>query len=144
MNFYLFFLGVGICVWYIVGDFCEVWVCMGLNWFNCNYVGIQFGGSFYVMIDLFFMLMLMENLGCDYVVWDKVVNIEFVSLGKGLVYVYFSIDQKLFDEVCEWIVGGEKYLFWLYVEVCDDVGILVVWVQKILYVWFKLCLWNVV
>ena len=55
---------------------------MGLNRLNRNYVGTQFGGSLYAMTDPFFMLMLMENLGRDYVVWDKAANIEFVS-GQG-------------------------------------------------------------
>ena len=32
-----------------------------------NYVGTQFGGSLYSMVDPFYRLMLMENLGRDYI-----------------------------------------------------------------------------
>lgn len=81
MNLYPPFLGAGIRVRHIAGDFREVRVRMGLNRLNRNYVGTQFGGSLYAMTDPFFMLMLMENLGRDYVVWDKAANIEF---GFGL------------------------------------------------------------
>lgn len=110
MNLYPPFLGAGIRVRHIAGDFREVRVHMGLNRLNRNYVGTQFGGSLYAMTDPFFMLMLMENLGRDYVVWDKAANIEFVSPGKGPVHAHFSIDQKLLDEVRERTAGGEKYL----------------------------------
>ena len=81
MNLYPPFLGRA-SVRHIAGDFREVRVRMGLNRLNRNYVGTQFGGSLYAMTDPFFMLMLMENLGRDYVVWDKAANIEFVSPGR--------------------------------------------------------------
>ncbi|HBO5759741.1 TPA: DUF4442 domain-containing protein [Pseudomonas aeruginosa] len=131
------FLGAGIRVRHIAGDFREVRVRMGLNRLNRNYVGTQFGGSLYAMTDPFFMLMLMENLGRDYVVWDKAANIEFVSPGKGPVHAHFSIDQKLLDEVRERTAGGEKYLPRLHAEVRDDAGTLVARVQKTLYVRLK-------
>ncbi len=129
--------GAGIRVRHIAGDFREVRVRMGLNRLNRNYVGTQFGGSLYAMTDPFFMLMLMENLGRDYVVWDKAANIEFVSPGKGPVHAHFSIDQKLLDEVRERTAGGEKYLPRLHAEVRDDAGTLVARVQKTLYVRLK-------
>ncbi|ALY36447.1 TPA: DUF4442 domain-containing protein [Pseudomonas aeruginosa] len=137
MNLYPPFLGAGIRVRHIAGDFREVRVRMGLNRHNRNYVGTQFGGSLYAMTDPFFMLMLMENLGRDYVVWDKAANIEFVSPGKGPVHAHFSIDQKLLDEVRERTAGGEKYLPRLHAEVRDDAGTLVARVQKTLYVRLK-------
>ena len=42
---------------------------MGL--LNRNYVGTHFGGSLFAMTDPFYMLMMMRNLGPDYIVWDK-------------------------------------------------------------------------
>src|SRR3546814_16237242 len=72
---------------------------MVLRWYNRNYVGTQFGGSLYSMVDPFFVLMLMENLGRDYIVWDKAANIEFVSPGRGAVYADFAISARLLDEI---------------------------------------------
>ena len=83
LNFYPPYLGAGVKVRHISSDFREVRVSMGLTWYNRNYVRTQFGGSLYSMTDPFYMLMLMENLGRDYVVWDKAAHIEFVSPGKG-------------------------------------------------------------
>ncbi len=119
MNFYPPYLGAGIRVRHISDDFRQAQVRMGLRWYNRNYVGTQFGGSLYSMTDPFFMLMLLQNLGDDYVVWDKAANIEFVSPGKGRVYADFTITEQLLDEIRQHTAGGDKYLPRLHVEVRD-------------------------
>jgi len=69
MNFYPPYIGAGVRVRHISADMRLVQVKMVLRWYNRNYVGTQFGGSLYSMVDPFFVLMLMENLGRDYIVW---------------------------------------------------------------------------
>ncbi len=137
MNFYPPYLGAGIRVRHISDDFRQAQARMGLRWYNRNYVGTQFGGSLYSMTDPFFMLMLLQNLGDDYVVWDKAANIEFVSPGKGRVYADFTITEQLLDEIRQHTAGGDKYLPRLHVEVRDEQGTLVARVQKTLYVRLK-------
>ena len=134
MTFYPPYLGAGVSVQHMSADFRQVKVRMGLGWYNRNYVGTQFGGSLYSMVDPFYMLMLMENLGRDYIVWDKAANIDFISPGKGPVYAEFSIDEALLDEVRQQTEGGEKYLPHLKVEIHDGGGTLVARVDKTLYV----------
>ncbi len=90
MTLYPPYLGAGVRVQHISADFRHVKVRMGLGWYNRNYVGTQFGGSLYSMVDPFFMLMLMENLGRDYIVWDKAASIDFIAPGKGPVFAEFS------------------------------------------------------
>jgi len=137
MNFSPPYLGAGIRVRHISDDFRQAQVRMGLRWYNRNYVGTQFGGSLYSMTDPFFMLMLLQNLGDDYVVWDKAANIEFISPGKGRVYADFTITEQLLDEIRQHTAGGDKYLPRLHVEVRDEQGTLVARVQKTLYVRLK-------
>ena len=43
------------------------------------------------MTDPFYMLMLMENLGRDYIVWDKAASIRFRKPGKGKVKAEFRL-----------------------------------------------------
>lgn len=86
------------------------------------------------MVDPFYMLMLMENLGRDYIVWDKAASIDFISPGKGPVYAEFFIDDTLLDEVRRQTEGGEKYLPHLKVQIHDGSGTLVARVDKTLYV----------
>ncbi|TBU97112.1 DUF4442 domain-containing protein [Phytopseudomonas dryadis] len=137
MNIYPPYLGAGVRVRHIAADFRQVQVKMGLGWYNRNYVGTQFGGSLYSMTDPFFMLMLMENLGSDYVVWDKAASIDFIAPGRGPVFASFAIDQAFIDEVRQRTASGEKYLPELQVEVRDGDGTLVARVHKTLYVRLK-------
>ena len=137
MNFYPPYLGAGVRIQHIAGDFREVRVKMGLGWYNRNYVGTQFGGSLYSMTDPFFMLMVMENLGSDYIVWDKAASIDFIAPGKGPVYADFRIDEALLDEIRQYTAGGDKYLPQLHVDVHDGDGTLVARVHKTLYVRLK-------
>ena len=137
MNFYPPDLGAGVRIQHIAGDFREIRVKMGLGWYNRNYVGTQFGGSLYSMTDPFFMLMVMENLGSDYIVWDKAASIDFIAPGKGPVYADFRIDEVLLDEIRQHTAGGDKYLPQLHVDVHDGDGTLVARVHKTLYVRLK-------
>ncbi|SDT60998.1 DUF4442 domain-containing protein [Pseudomonas granadensis] len=137
MTFYPPYLGAGVRVRHISDDFCDVRVSMGLGWYNRNYVGTQFGGSLYSMVDPFFMLMLMENLGPRYIVWDKAADIDFIAPGKGPVFARFTIDETLLAEIRRQTADGEKYLPQLQVDIHDGAGHLVARVGKTLYVRHK-------
>lgn len=137
LNLYPPYLGAGVRVRHISADFRDVQVCMGLGWYNRNYVGTQFGGSLYSMVDPFFMLMLMENLGPDYIVWDKAATIDFIAPGRGPVFARLSIDQALLDDVRQQTATGEKYLPQWQGEIHDGSGTLVARVDKTLYVRLK-------
>ena len=50
---------------------------MNLRPWNRNFVGTHYGGSLYSMTDPFYMLMLISNLGPEYVVWDKAAHIRW-------------------------------------------------------------------
>ena len=137
LNLYPPYLGAGIRVREISPDFRRVRVRMGLGWYNRNYVRTQFGGSLYSMTDPFFMLMLMQLLGRDYIVWDKAASIDFISPGKGPVHAEFRIDDALLAQIRQHTAGGDKYLPELRVEVRDDEGTLVAIVHKTLYIRLK-------
>ena len=137
MTFYPPYLGAGVRVRHISDDFRDIKVSMGLGWYNRNYVGTQFGGSLYSMVDPFFMLMLMENLGPRYIVWDKAADIDFIAPGKGPVFARFTIDETLLAEIRRQTADGEKYLPQLQVDIHDGAGHLVARVGKTLYVRLK-------
>ncbi len=134
MNLYPPYFGAGIKVRHISADFRQVQVSMGLKWYNRNYVRTQFGGSLYAMTDPFYMLMLMENLGRDYIVWDQAAQITFVSPGKGAVHAEFKIDQAMLDDIRQHTASGEKYLPQYQATVHDDQGTLIAQVEKTLYI----------
>lgn len=93
------FLGAGIRVKTLAPDLREVVVEMRLRPWTKNYVGTHYGGSLYSMTDPFYMAMLIENLGRDYIVWDKAATIRFKKPGKGKVTAHFKIGEDDLDRI---------------------------------------------
>lgn len=99
MSFWPPYFGAGIKVKNISQDLTSIDVEMKLSFWNKNYVKTQFGGSLYSMTDPFFMLMLLENLGKQYIVWDKSASIEFKKPGRGKVFAKFRLSQEEIQKI---------------------------------------------
>ena len=133
INFWPPFWAAGIRVHWGV-DYRSADVEMKLRWWNRNYVGTHYGGSLYSMTDPFYMLMLMENLGREYIVWDKAANVRFRKPGKGTVRAEFRLRQEQIDEIREKLRVQEKYEPTYVVEVKDAIGDVVAEVQKVIHI----------
>jgi len=112
----------------------DVDVEMKLRPWNRNYVGTHYGGSLYSMTDPFYMLMLMENLGREYIVWDKAASIRFRKPGKGKVKAEFRLSDAQINAIREKLTTVDKYEPTFLVEVKDEAGDVVAEVQKVLHV----------
>lgn len=128
------FLGAGIRVTRVTDDCRSVDVELPLRFYNRNYVGTHFGGSLYSMCDPFFMVMLMENLGPDYIVWDKAASIRFKRPGKGTVKAHFHIPLEKIEEIRRQADSLPKVEPQFQVTVTDAEGNTVAEVDKLLYV----------
>ncbi len=137
MRFWPPFLGAGIRVRSLAEDFREATVELRLGRFNRNYVGTHFGGSLYAMTDPFFMIMLLQNLGGNYLVWDKSGSIEYVAPGRGTVSAHFRLTGERIAEIRAQAASGEKIFPEFEVDVKDAAGEVVARVWKILYVRLK-------
>jgi len=102
--------------------------------FNRNYVRTHFGGSLFAMTDPWYMLMLMDLLGREYVVWDQRSAIEFVKPGRGTVTAQFRLSDATVAEIRARTAGGDKYLPEFSLDVTDEAGEVVARVRKTLYV----------
>ena len=101
---------------------------------NRNFVGTHFGGSMFSMTDPFYMIMMMQVLGRDYVVWDKAAAIRFKRPGKETLYADFRVTQNELDEI-KTILETEKSVDRIYnVELADASGVIHAIVEKTLYV----------
>lgn len=134
LNFWPPFLCAGIRVTKITSDMREIDVEMKLRWWNKNYVGTQFGGSLYSMTDPFYMLMLIENLGKNYIVWDKASTIRFKNPGRGKVSAKFRLTTEEILAIKETTDTEEKFEPIFTVQVLDESGKLIAEVEKLLYV----------
>jgi len=137
MKYWPPFLGAGISVKSLSEDFRDAVVVLKLGRLNRNYVGTHFGGSLYAMTDPFFMIMLMKNLGPEYLVWDKEGHIEYVAPGRGTVSAHFLLSANRIAEVREQAAGGGKTFPEFHVTVKDEAGTVVAKVRKTLYVRLK-------
>ena len=134
INIYGPYFGAGVKATYIDKDFRQAKVSLALRWYNKNYVGVHFGGSLYSMIDPFYMLLLMNNLGKDYIVWDKSADIEFIKPGTGTVSATFIITDDMLKEIKEKTANGDKFLPTYPVVIIDEQGEIVAKANKTLYI----------
>src|SRR5580700_11609054 len=128
------FLGAGIRVKHIAPDMKVVDVEMKLRFWNANYVGTHFGGSLFAMTDAFYMLMLMANLGGDYIVWDKAATIRYRKPGRGTVRAEFRLSDSQIDDIREKLKTVTKYEPVFTVEVKDQAGVVIAEVEKVLHI----------
>ena len=134
LNLWPPFLFAGIHVTRMSADWREARVELRMRPWTKNYVGTHFGGSLFSMTDPFWMILVKECLGSDYIVWDKAAEIEFVKPGKGTVYAEFQVTDELLDEIRAATQSGEKYLRWCPADVIDAQGDVVARIRKQIYV----------
>lgn len=129
------YLFTGLKVDYFAEDFSEVRLSMGLYPWNRNYVGTQFGGSMYSIIDPWFMLLLMEQLGREFIVWDKSGQIRYRKPGRGTVYCTLKLPDGLLEQIHEDFAGGvSKKDYTLHADLVDGDGVVIAQVEKVLHV----------
>ena len=128
------FLGAGIKIVYISPDHREIKVRMKLRWYNTNYVGTHFGGSLYSMTEPFYMMILLNNLGRNYIVWDKAAKIEFKKPGRGTVHTHFVFSEEEINDIKSKADELGKYVFDKPVDVVDDTGEVIASALKTIYV----------
>ena len=128
------FLGAGIRVKHIAADMKAIDVEMKLRWWNANYVGTHFGGSLFALTDAFYMLMLMANLGRDYIVWDKAASIRYRKPGRGTVRAEFRLTDAQLADIREKLKTLPKYEPSFKVEIRDEAGTVIAEVEKLLHV----------
>ena len=133
-RFYGPFVGAGIRVTNATPDFREMEVKMKLKWYNKNYVGTHYGGSIFSMTDPFYMLMLIQILGKDYLVWDKVSKIEFLKPGKTELCAKYKLTDEVIEEIVSNTEDGRPYFAEFAVNVTDGLGDVVAKVNKTVYV----------
>ena len=134
MNWWPPFLFSGIRVTSVSDDFRGVDVELRQHWYNRNYVGSHFGGSLFAMTDPFWMIMVLRNLGTDYLVWDQAAEIVFVKPGRGTVRCGFRLESDVLDEIRLATANGDKYRHWFAMDVIDGDGGIVARVRKQVYV----------
>lgn len=128
------FRAAGIRVREIAPDFRSATVELRMRLFNRNYVGTHFGGSLFAMTDPFFMVLMMKNLGPEYVVWDKQGTVRFLKPARGTVTARFHLPGERIEEARSATASGGKFEPAFRVDIVDAEGVTVADVEKVLYI----------
>ncbi|MGX1701869.1 PaaI family thioesterase [Microbacterium sp. NPDC055357] len=115
-------------------DWTSATVELHVNLVTRNYVKTAFGGSMSAMTDPYFFMLVMHQLGRDYVVWDTRGEIEFVKPGRGVLTAHFHVPVEKADDLRDRARGGAKVLEWFETDIVDAEGDVVAHVRREVYV----------
>lgn len=124
----------GIRVVKISDDWTHATVELHVNLFTRNYVKTAFGGSLSAMTDPYFFMLVMHQLGRDYVVWDTRGEIDFIKPGRGTLTARFHVSREQAEGIRERARGGAKVLEWFETDITDESGAIVAHVRREVYV----------
>jgi hypothetical protein len=105
-----------------------------VRWWNRGIRGTHFGASLYAMTDPFFMLILMEQMGSGYVIWDQEATIRFVRAVKRPVHAVFEISRERVEELILSAESGKPLRTDFSTVIKDSTGETVAEVFKKVYI----------
>lgn len=123
----------GARITYISHDLREVRVKLPLNWKTKNYVGTIFGGSMYAAVDPLYMVMLINILGPEYIVWDKEASIKFKQPGRSTLRAEIKITKAETDYIRKTLKEQAKLDRTYQIELFDEAGAVCAVVEKIIH-----------
>lgn len=127
-------LFAGARVEHIAPDFRHIRVRLAKSPLTANMFGTQFGGSMFAMTDPFWAMMLSQNLGSEYTVWDQRAEIEFVKPGRTALTTDFVLGEADIDQIRDEAGDGSKVLRWFGNDIRGRDGTVVARVRKQVYV----------
>jgi len=133
-NWFPAYRGTGAKITYIAADYREVRLQLPLSWRTRNYVGTIFGGSLYGAVDPMYMIMLIQLLGRDYIVWDKAATIRFRKPGRSTLYATFKMDDAELDLIRDAAKNGEPFDRVYNVDLVDRDGVVHASIEKTIYI----------
>lgn len=133
-NFWPPFFFSGIRIDKVSDDMRYALIKLKLRFYNRNYVGTQFGGAMFAATDAMYMLMLIHNLGPDYVVWDKTARIDFLKPGKTDLTAEFQITEDDLQNIRAETAEKGKMLWKRDVELKDAHGVVVAIAERVVYI----------
>ena len=134
MNWYPMYFGTGGKILFWSGDSREVQLRLRRNIWTYNYVGTIFGGSLFAASDPFYMLMLLQILGKQFVVWDKAASIRFRKPGRSTLYARYVLTDELIGEIRADVAQNGQTERILPLEWVDAAGVVHAQIERTIYI----------
>ena len=87
-----------------------------------------------MMTDPFYMVMFLQNLGSEYIVWDKAASIRYLKPGRTDVVAHFQLTEEILNGVRKTLETQEKMDWTTTVQIKDLKGEVIAEVDKIVYI----------
>jgi hypothetical protein len=97
-------------------------------------MGTIYGGSLYGSTDPMYMLMLMQILGKDFVVWDKGCNFRFKRPADRTIFADFRITPEMLSTLRSEVEQNHETTFTWPISYQDKDGAVYAEFDKMLYV----------
>jgi acyl-coenzyme A thioesterase PaaI-like protein len=140
-NYWPAIRGTGSRITHVKSDWTEIRLRLKLGWRTTNYVGTIFGGSIYGALDPWFMVMLIRQIGDDYVVWDKSARVTFKRPGTETLYAVFELPSAEVAELSAYVDEHNSTERTYSVDLKDQDGRVYATVDKVIFIarkdWFK-------
>lgn len=133
-NLFPAYRGAGARITYIAADWREVRIRLPLSWRTRNYVGTIYGGSMYAAVDPIYMIMLIQLLGPDTIVWDKAASIRFRKPGRSTLHARFIVDEAETDAIRAELASQAAIDRIYTVDLVDKDGVVHASVEKTIYI----------
>jgi hypothetical protein len=136
LGFTLFpaYFGTGARITSVARDWREIHVKVPLTLRTRNYVGTIYGGSMYGAVDPIYMIMLIKNLGEEYIVWDKAASIRFKKPGRCTLYARFTLTAEELDAIRTALEQVRSIDRMYSVDLIDASGAICATVEKTIYI----------
>lgn len=134
LNSWPTFTAQNISVTRVADDWSEATVRMELTEENGNYYGTAFGGTMFSMVDPFFVILAAQQLGTDFMVWDKSAGIDFLAPGRSAITAHVQMPPEVVASMRSQADDGSKVLRWFNVDFVDESDNIVAQAQRQLYV----------
>lgn len=132
-NFFPVFRRTGARITYLSDDFKTLKLALPLNWKTKNYVGTIYGGSMYSAVDGILMVMLINLLGRDVIVWDKSGSIRYRKPGRSTLTATFEIGDGELRTIRERLETEEKFDRNYRVDLIDKEGDVCAEIDKLIH-----------
>jgi len=132
-NLFPVYRRTGARITYFSGDWREIHIKLPLNWKTRNYVGTIFGGSMYAAVDPMYMVMFINLLGPEYIVWDKAASIKFKQPGHSTLQAKFKITKAELNYIRTTLKAQSKLDRSYQIELMDEEGAVCAVVEKVIH-----------
>lgn len=118
----------------VSADLRRVVVRLPLKRATMNGAGTLFGGSLYAATDPVYALLLIANLGPDYIVWDKAAAIRYRKPGREALFAEFTISDDDIASVRDEVARNGSCDRSFVTTFCDRAGVVHAEIEKTVYV----------